>query len=88
MSNELFMRHHYGASGYVPPDFVKREAEAGVLIGGNHLATALYGLGMIPSDWRVSTYDEVLERFGQPTTDIWACWKAIMDWRDSLGSVR
>jgi hypothetical protein len=77
---ERFMRHQYGASGYVAPAFVPRELAAGVTIGGNHLASALHLLGMAPAEWRLATYDAVLTQFGQPVTDIWVCWKAIMDW--------
>ncbi len=57
-------------------------AEERILIGGNHLASALLTAGMNPPDWRTSTYDAVLERFALPTADIWVAWKAIMDWRD------
>jgi hypothetical protein len=53
-----------------------------VLIGGNHLANALLGAGMDPPQWRQRTFSEVSAQFGEQVADIWACWRAIMDWRD------
>ena len=60
------------------------EYEQDVLIGGNHLASSLIAAGLDPGDERTSTYESVLERFGQPAADMWVAWKAIMEWRDTV----
>jgi len=51
-----------------------------ILVGGNHLATALLSQGITPSSW--ISYDEILKGCGQPWADIWCAWKAIMDVRN------
>lgn len=48
-----------------------------LIIGGNHLASALIEHGIHPTDW--VNYDQIIERFGQPWADIWIAWKGIMD---------
>lgn len=53
--------------------------EKNVLIGGNHLASALM---FIADPLRVGNYDEALELHGQPYADMWIAWKRIMEWRD------
>ena len=64
------------------------EYERDVLIGGNHLANCLLLSGMDPASERHSTYGEVLTKYGQPSADIWAGWRAIMNWRDAQGLPR
>jgi hypothetical protein len=54
-----------------------------ILIGGNHLATILIGYGL-PVEGQDSTYEEVLNKRGQPYADIWVCWSAIMRCRDRV----
>jgi len=51
-------------------------------IGGNHLASAMLSEGIYPAAERHTSYDDFLERYGQPWADIFIAWKAIMDWRD------
>lgn len=51
-----------------------------LLIAGNHLANALIGLGVFPSEQE--SYDQVLSDFGHLRADIWVAWKAIMDYRN------
>lgn len=48
-----------------------------VLISGNNLASALFGMGISLAEYK--SYDEVLEKHFQPATDIWCAWKAIME---------
>lgn len=55
-----------------------------VLIGGNHLASALVTLGMDPSAWRSGEYYDVLREFGQPAADIWVAWRAIAEWHSRI----
>jgi hypothetical protein len=71
------------------PETPEKTAIDAVMIGGNHLASALIGyVSQAPwhdalaklRDW---TYGAILERFGQPVADMWVAWKAIMDLRDS-----
>jgi len=52
-----------------------------VLIGGNHLASALLGIAD-PAPYRNADYYTVLEKHGQPYADMWVAWKAIMNFRD------
>ena len=59
-----------------------------VMIGGNHLASAMLNGGMEPSRCRNWTYDAVLDRYSQPYADMWVAWKAIMDLRDALEASR
>lgn len=60
----------------------RRNAPAeSILIGGNHLASALVGLGCMPD--KLADYFSVLRVHGQPCADMWACWKAIMTERDA-----
>lgn len=63
----------------------EKNAIKNVMIGGNHLASALIGMigGNLP-DFRHANYDEILGRFGQPAADMWVAWKAIMDLRDGI----
>ena len=51
------------------------EAVEPVLIGGNHLASALWG---ITDPLSISNYDDALHKHGQPYADMWVAWKAIM----------
>ncbi len=55
-----------------------------VMIGGNHLASALIGIvgGNLP-DYRESTFAVMREKFGESAADMWVAWKAIMDYRDT-----
>ncbi len=53
-----------------------------ILIGGNHLASALSTYGIYPP--MHTSYDLVLEGFGQPTADMWVAWRAIMDLSEKL----
>lgn len=55
------------------------------MIGGNHLANALIGIvgGNLP-EYRGTSFEIMLHRFGQPAADMWVAWKAIMDLRDAL----
>lgn len=54
-----------------------------VFTGGNHLASALYMLGMTnPAVWRAYDYDTILQAFNQPCADVLVAWKAIMDLAD------
>ena len=55
-----------------------------ILIGGNHLASALLAKGIFPASERKTSYDEFLRRYGQPWADIFVAWKAIMDVRDKI----
>jgi len=52
-----------------------------VLIGGNHLASALIGTAD-PAQYRNAGYYDVLEKHGQPYADMFVAWKAIMNLRD------
>lgn len=52
-----------------------------VLIGGNHLASALISLNVDPAQLRESTYQAVAKEHGPLAADMWAAWKAIMDLR-------
>lgn len=58
-----------------------------VLIGGNHLASALIGIAD-PAQYRRSDYYTVLGKHGQPYADMWVAWKAIMNFRDHLENTR
>jgi hypothetical protein len=48
-----------------------------ILVGGNHLASALLAFGCSPADQK--NYDSVLAASGQPAADMWIAWRAIMD---------
>lgn len=57
-----------------------------ILIGGNHLASALIGYKCFPD--LQGSYDTVLATFGQPCADMWVAWRAIMNlgkWRTAEG---
>lgn len=60
------------------------EYEQDVRTGGNHLANVLLRRGIEPREWRSSTYDEVLQRFGPETADIWTAWRSIIQWSGAL----
>lgn len=47
-----------------------------VLIGGNHLAAALWN---VCDPTMIKTYNEAVEILSFPYIDIWAAWKAIMN---------
>lgn len=47
------------------------------MIGGNHLASVLLGMGIDPPTQ--DTYEQVQKDHGQLAADIWVAWKAIMD---------
>jgi hypothetical protein len=67
-------------------DNTKRlEASRKVLTGGNHLANFLLGQREFPG--RHDDPNEVLQKFGGDVHDVWFAWRAIMDFRDALGSV-
>ncbi len=57
-----------------------------VLIGGNHLANALIGLGYVPNikEDIALEYRDILALHGELVADIWVCWKAIMLSRDEV----
>lgn len=50
-----------------------------ILIGGNELASQLIATEM-PNN--LKTYDEALEKHGQPYAAMWSAWRAILDARD------
>jgi phage-related protein len=55
---------------------------AQVMIGGNHLASAMQRIGFFPNE--VESYDEALNVIGQNFADMWIAWKAIMDLLDAI----
>lgn len=55
-----------------------------IMIGGNHLASYLIGKmgGKMPNDF--NDWNEVRINFGMDVSDVWICWKSIMNTRESL----
>ena len=57
-----------------PAPQVSEDVLRGVLVGGNHLASAL---NAISDPLRIADYDDALHKHGQPYADMWAAWQAI-----------
>jgi hypothetical protein len=55
-----------------------------ILIGGNHLASAIMA---VRDPATLVTYDEALAKVGQPFADLWVAWRAIIDARESLTKI-
>lgn len=57
------------------------KALQGVLVGGNHLASAMLS-ECPPTNFK--NYEQALKAQGQPYADMWAAWSAIMHVRDAI----
>lgn len=55
-----------------------------VLVGGNHLANAMYVLKAPPGWQDIKSFDEALEMLGGGVAyDVWVAWRAIMDLKEA-----
>ena len=62
------------------------EAADAILIGGNHLASALVSLKCFPSEQQ--NYEQVFEDFGQPCADMYEAWKRMMAYRNVRDGIK
>jgi hypothetical protein len=68
-------------------EIANRSAIDKLAIGCNHLASALIAIDG-PLFNRIKTYDEALHKHPQPFADMWIAWRALMDFRDELESIK